>query len=62
MICVWQVFGGVQDFTSIAETFISALSEITTIFCSAPLNAEVWIKVCNVNSQEKDRGVYKVTI
>jgi hypothetical protein len=24
--------------------------------------AKVWIKVCNVNSPEKDRGVYMVTI
>jgi len=21
MICVWQIFGDIQDFTSIAETF-----------------------------------------
>jgi hypothetical protein len=31
-------FGGMSEFTSIADTFISS--------------AEVWIKVCNLNFQE----------
>jgi len=32
MICVWQVFGDVQDFTSIAGMFISGFIGGTTIF------------------------------
>jgi hypothetical protein len=47
MICISQIFGDIQDFTSIAETFMSGFSEITTICGGAPSNAEVWIKVCN---------------
>lgn len=36
-----KYFGGVADFPSIADTFISGSSEITTICGSAPSNAEV---------------------
>ena len=48
MICVWQVFGDIQNLTYIADTFISGFSEITTICGSASSNAEMWIKVCNM--------------
>jgi hypothetical protein len=34
MICVWQVFGEFQKFTSIAVVFISDLIGATTIFGS----------------------------
>jgi len=50
MICVWQVFGDVQDFTSIAEIFISDPGGITTICGSRISNTKVWIKVCSPQS------------
>ena len=40
------------NLTYIAEIFISGFSEITTICGSAPSNAEVWIKVCNLHSRK----------
>ena len=48
-------FGGMPEFTYIAETFISGLSEIITICGGAPSNAEVWIKVCNLQSEETSK-------
>ena len=48
-------FGRFADFSSIAETFISGLSEIITICGGAPSNAEVWIKVCNLQSEETSK-------
>jgi hypothetical protein len=41
MICVWQVFGGVQDFTSIAGMFISGPPGKTTIFGNGLLMGRV---------------------
>ena len=41
MICVWQVFGDTQDFTSIADTFIFEFVEIATIRGSRIASAEV---------------------
>jgi hypothetical protein len=34
MICVWQVFGDIQNFTYIAAMFISDLFGTTTMFGS----------------------------
>ena len=49
MICVWQIYGDIQDFTSIAEIFMSNSGGVTTICDSRISNEKVWIKVCNVN-------------
>jgi hypothetical protein len=49
LISICQIFRDILKLTSIAETFISGFSEITTICGSAISNAEVWIKVCNTN-------------
>jgi hypothetical protein len=45
-------FGGMSEFTSIADTFIFEFGEIATICGSRISSAEVWIKVCNLNFQE----------
>ena len=50
-----SISGDIPDFTYIAETFISGLSEIITICGGAPSNAEVWIKVCNLQSEETSK-------
>ena len=42
MICVQQVFGDIQDFTSIAEIFISNFCRITTICGNRISNEKVW--------------------
>jgi hypothetical protein len=47
-------FGGMSEFTSIAEIFISNSCRITTICGSRISNTEVWIKVCDLNFQEAD--------
>jgi hypothetical protein len=62
MICVWQIFGDIQDFTSIADIFISNSGGITTICRSRISNEKVWIKVCNANSHQRSRRVYILTI
>jgi hypothetical protein len=51
-------FGGVADFTSIAEIFISNSGGITTICGKRISNEKVWIKVCNSHS-EPDRSIKK---
>jgi len=56
MICIWQVFGGVQDFTSIAAMFISDLIGTTTIFGNGLLRGRVWIKVCNLHPWKREEG------
>ena len=48
-------FGGMPEFTSIAEIFISNFGGITTICGNRISNEKVWIKVCNVKSYEKGR-------
>ena len=62
MICVWQVFGEFQKFTVIAEIFILNSGGITTICGNRISNEKVWIKVCNVNSQEKSKRVCILTM
>jgi hypothetical protein len=41
MICISQIFGDIQDFTSIADTFIFEFGEIATIYGSGISTAEV---------------------
>jgi hypothetical protein len=50
MICISQIFGDIQNFTSIAGMFISSFIGATTIFASGLSGAKVWIKVCNSHS------------
>ena len=50
MICIFQIYGDIQDFTSIADTFLFELREIATIYGSEVSKAKVCIKVCNINS------------
>jgi len=45
MICIWQVFGDIQDLTYIAEIFILNFGGTTTICGNRILNEKVWIKV-----------------
>ena len=61
MIRRYQLFTDALDSTYIAETFISGFSEITTICGSAPSNAEVWIKVCDMKSLNAPRGLHIIT-
>jgi len=56
MICIWQVFGGVQDFTSIAGIFISDLIGTTTIFGNGLSRGRVCIKACNFQSEGQVRA------
>jgi hypothetical protein len=56
MIWVWQVFGDIQDFTSIAAMFISDLIGTTTIFGNGLLRGRVWIKVCNLHPWKREEG------
>jgi hypothetical protein len=44
-------FGGMSEFTSIADTLIFEFGEIATICGSRISSAEVWIKVCNSQSR-----------
>ena len=43
-------FGGMPEFTSIADMFISDLIEVATIFGNRISRGKVWIKVCNIQS------------
>ncbi len=43
-------FGGMSEFTYIADTFMFEFGEIATIYGSGISTAEVWIKVCNAQS------------
>ena len=61
MICIWQVFGGVQDFTSIADTLIFEFGEITTICGRRVSSAKVWIKVCNMKSSSGSIGLHIIS-
>jgi hypothetical protein len=45
MICVWQVFGDFQNFTSIADTFILEFDEMTTIYGKSIPSGKVWMYV-----------------
>jgi len=49
-------FGGMSEFTYIAEIFISNSGGITTICGSRISREEVWIKVCNAQSEGQVRA------
>jgi hypothetical protein len=55
MIWIWQVFGDIQEFTYIAEIFISNSGRITTICRSRISNEKVWIKV--IHTPFYQRGI-----
>ena len=62
MICVWQVFGDIQDFTSIAELFISDLIGTTTIFGKGLSRGRACIKVCDMQFPTDLVGLQLITL
>ena len=62
MMCISQVFGDIQDFTSIAAMFISDLAGTTTIFGNGLSKGRLWIKACYMKTKGSPKELTPITL